>query len=274
MGERPIAADVTVVVPTVGRELMEGCLDSIAAGTVWPAEVIVVDQGGTALIDPWIDRLSRSGLSITHVRSEETGIAAGTNRGLERVRTPFVATTHDDCRVRADWLETISKRVPTIGDAILTGRVEPEGHGLVLTIVTSADPRTYTKPLIDRDVLFPPNMAFPIRVLERIGYLDEHPSLRLAGEDNEWAYRALRGRDPDRLRPGGHRRASRVAGPAAPEGPVPALRQGTGELLRQVPASRRSVHPEADASRPPARAVARPAWRRHQERRAPRDGSR
>ena len=192
MGERAIAADVTVVVPTVGRELMEGCLDSIAAGTVWPAEVIVVDQGGTPLIDPWIDQLTRSGLSITHVRSDETGIAAGTNRGLERVRTPFVATTHDDCRVRADWLESISRRVRTVGDAILTGRVEPEGQGLVLTIVTSAYPRTYTKPLIDRDVLFPPNMAFPIRVLERIGYLDEHASLRLAGEDNEWAYRALR----------------------------------------------------------------------------------
>jgi hypothetical protein len=82
--------------------------------------------------------------------------------------------------------------VRVIGDAIVTGRVEPEGDGVVLTIVTSAEPRTYTRPMIDRDVLFPPNTAFPIRLLERIGYLDEHPSLRLAGEDNEWAYRALR----------------------------------------------------------------------------------
>ncbi len=192
MGERPIAADVSVVIPTLGRQLMEGCLESIARGTVWPAEVIVVDQGGTSLMVPWIDRLTRTGLTITHVRSEETGIAAGTNRGLERVQTPFVATTHDDCRVRTNWLETIAERVRAVGDAILTGRVEPEGEGIVLTIVTSPDPATYTKPMINRDVLFPPNMAFPIGLLERIGYLDEHPSLRLAGEDNEWAYRAQR----------------------------------------------------------------------------------
>lgn len=196
MVERATAVDVSIVIPTVGRELMEGCLESIARGTVWPAEVIVVDQGGTSLMASWIDRLTRFGLTITHVRSEETGIAAGTNRGLERVRTPFVATTHDDCRVSINWLETIDKRVRAVGDAILTGRVEPEGEGIVLTIVTSPDPKKYTKPMIDRDVLFPPNMAFPIRLLDRIGYLDEHPSLRLAGEDNEWAYRALRARVP------------------------------------------------------------------------------
>jgi GT2 family glycosyltransferase len=45
---------------------------------------------------------------------------------------------------------------------------------------------------VGRTVLFPANMAFPIRLLSRIGYLDEHRSLRLAGEDNEWAYRGLR----------------------------------------------------------------------------------
>jgi GT2 family glycosyltransferase len=190
--QQPVAADVSVVIPTLGRELLGGCLDSIAAGTVWPAELIVVDQGSTGFTAPWIDRIERRGLAITHVRSTETGIAAGTNRGLERVRTAFVATTHDDCRVRADWLERLAERVRTVGDAILTGRVEPDGEGIVLTIVTSPEAAIYTRPMIDRDVLFPPNMSFPLRVLERVGYLDEHPSLRLAGEDNEWAYRALR----------------------------------------------------------------------------------
>jgi GT2 family glycosyltransferase len=190
--ERSFAADVTVVIPTVGRALLEGCMDSIAAGTVWPAETIVVDQSRTDRVVPWVARLRSMGLSITHVRSNESGIAAATNRGFERARTPYVATTHDDCRVRPDWLETISAHVRVVGDAIVTGRVEPEGDGVVLTVVTSAEPITYTKPMIDRDVLFPSNMTFPIRLLERIGYLDEHPSLRLAGEDNEWAYRALR----------------------------------------------------------------------------------
>jgi glycosyltransferase involved in cell wall biosynthesis len=189
---RPIAENVSVVIPTIGRALLRGCLESIADGTVWPAELIVVDQGANADVAAWIDRLDGLGLRITHVRSKQIGIAASTNRGLERVRTPFVATTHDDCRVRTDWLGELSKRLPGLEGSILTGRVEPQGEGIVLTIMTSTEPAVYRRPMIDRDVLFPPNMAFSVTLLKRIGYLDEHPSLRFAGEDNDWAYRALR----------------------------------------------------------------------------------
>jgi GT2 family glycosyltransferase len=189
---RPIAEDVSVVIPTLGRSLLRGCLESIAGGTVWPAESIVVDQGSDADVARWVDQLNSRGIRITHIRSSQTGIAAGTNRGLDRVRTPFVATTHDDCRVRGDWVEKLAARLPNLEGSILTGRVEPEGDGIVLTIVTSLQPAVYRRPMIDRDVLFPPNMAFPLTILERTGYLDEHPSLASAGEDNEWAYRALR----------------------------------------------------------------------------------
>jgi GT2 family glycosyltransferase len=189
---RPIWKDLTVVIPTVGRSLLTGCLRSIADGTHWPAEVIVVDQGRDAATAAAIEDIVAGGVPITHVPSTQTGIAAATNRGLERVHTTFVATTHDDCRVRPSWVYELSERLPELGGAILTGRVEPEGEGLVLTVITDDERRVYTRPMMDRDVLFPPNMAFPVGVLERVGYLDEHPSLRLAGEDNEWAYRALR----------------------------------------------------------------------------------
>lgn len=188
---RPTMADVTVVIPTVGRDLLRGCLESIAAGTAWPGQLIVVDQSTNPQVDIWIEALRTDGLRVEHVRSQQRGIASATNRGLERVTTPYVAVTHDDCRVRTDWLERLSDGVREIGDAILTGRVEPEGDGLVLTIVTSTTPAVYTEPMIDRDVLFPPNMGFPLRLLDEIGYFDEHPSLRVAGEDSEWAHRAL-----------------------------------------------------------------------------------
>ena len=74
----------------------------------------------------------------------------------------------------------------------MTGRVEPEGDGVVLTIKTHDQPAIYTSPLLDGDVLFPPNMGFAVRLLDRVGWFDEHPSLATAGEDNEWAHRALR----------------------------------------------------------------------------------
>lgn len=171
---------------------MGGCLDSLARGTVWPARLIVVDQGRRAEIADLVSALQSQGMDAVHVPTETTGISAATNLGLERVETPYAAVTHDDCRVRADWLERLTARLPEVGDAVVTGRVEPEGEGIVLTIKTDAEPATYTAPLLRGDVLFPPNMGFPVGLLRRVGWFDEHPSLATAGEDNEWAHRILK----------------------------------------------------------------------------------
>lgn len=189
---RPVARDLTVVVPTMGGALLEGCLDSIAAGTVWPSRLIVVDQGRSAAAAGWVGALRDRGLEATHVPSDERGIAAGTNRGLRHVRTAYAAVTHDDCRVAPSWVERMAERLSAADHTILTGRVEPEGDGIVLTVKTDPEPATFTSPLLDGDVLFPPNMGLAVGLLERIGPLDEHPSLATAGEDNEWAHRALR----------------------------------------------------------------------------------
>ncbi|MDP9022183.1 MAG: glycosyltransferase family 2 protein [Actinomycetota bacterium] len=189
---RPVVDDVTVVVPTVGGPLLEGCLDSLVSGTVWPARLIVVDQGRTVAGAACVAALRDRGVEAVHLPSDQTGISAATNRGLEQVRTSYAAVTHDDCRVRPDWLERLTGHLRVVGDAIVTGRVEPEGEGIVLTVKTDEERTVYTTPLLDGDVLFPPNMGFAVRLLERIGWFDEHPSLATAGEDNEWAHRALR----------------------------------------------------------------------------------
>jgi GT2 family glycosyltransferase len=192
VGSRPVAERVTVIVPTTGGPVVASCLDSLAAGRVWPAQLIVVDQGCRPDVADRVTALRARGLNAVHVASRETGISAATNRGLERVETTYAAVTHDDCRVRKDWLERLAVRLPQVGDVILTGRVEPEGEGIVLTIKTDPEPATYTAPLLLGDVLFPPNMAFAVNLLDRVGWFDEHPSLATAGEDNEWAHRALR----------------------------------------------------------------------------------
>ncbi len=187
-----VAADVTVVIPTVGRPLLRQCLGSIAAADPRPAEVIVVDQSRGGEVAAWVAEVRTDGLAVRHLPSRETGIASATNRGLEVVRTPYVAVTHDDCRVSPSWLAALLARLRDGGEAIVTGRVEPAGDGAVPTVVVAAEPTVHTRPRLDGDDLFPPNMAFPCSVLRRVGALDEHRSLRLAGEDNDWAYRALR----------------------------------------------------------------------------------
>jgi GT2 family glycosyltransferase len=185
-----------VVIPTVGRPLLEGCLESIAAGGTWPAQLIVVDQSASPAVAAWVERLRVQGINARHVPSASTGIAAGTNQGLRLVRTRFVAVTHDDCRVSPDWLATMAERLHGAGVVILTGRLEPEGDGEVPTTVTHPHRIVYTRPLLDRDVLFPANMGLPVGVLKRVGWLDEDPLLRWAAEDNDWAYRALRAKVP------------------------------------------------------------------------------
>jgi GT2 family glycosyltransferase len=187
-----IARDLTVVIPTLGRPLLKGCLESIAANRMHPLRVLVVNQGEEEPVQAWIDEITSVGLDIQQVVLGVRGIAAATNEGLRRVNTRFVATTHDDCLVADDWVESLAKILPEIGEAVLTGRVDPGGDGLVLTTVTSNQRKVYTHPLIDGDVLFPPNMALAIDVFEDVGPYDEHSSLRLAGEDSEWAHRALR----------------------------------------------------------------------------------
>jgi hypothetical protein len=184
--------DVTVVVPTLGGPMLEGCLVSIAAGTVWPRRLVVVDQGDGEAASGWVGALRGRGMEARHVRSAATGISAATNLGLAQVETTFAAVTHDDCIVRPDWLERLHASLRDRPDTIVTGRVEPEGDGVVLTIKTAEEPATYTTPLLDGDVLFPPNMGFSLELLARVGPFDEHPSLATAGEDNEWAHRALR----------------------------------------------------------------------------------
>jgi GT2 family glycosyltransferase len=157
-----------------------------------PLRVLVVNQGEEEPVQAWIDEITPVGLDIQQVVLGVRGIAAATNEGLRRVDTRYVATTHDDCLVADDWVESLAKILPEIGEAVLTGRVDPGGDGLVLTTVTSNQRKVYTHPLIDGDVLFPPNMALAIDVFEDVGPYDEHSSLRLAGEDSEWAHRALR----------------------------------------------------------------------------------
>ena len=189
---RRTAGDVTVVIPTLGGSVLDGCLESLAQGTVWPARLIIVDQSEDTAVASSVARVRQQGIAVEHVRAPANGISSATNLGLRHVCTTFVAVTHDDCRVRTDWLHRVAIRLHDIGEAILTGRVEPEGDGIVLTVNTADEPTAYHSPLIAGDVLFPPNMAFAVRLLERIGWLDEHPSLATAGEDNEWAHRALR----------------------------------------------------------------------------------
>jgi glycosyltransferase involved in cell wall biosynthesis len=91
--QRPVLDDVTVVIPTLGRPILEESLSRIASGTAWPAKIIVVDQSSSSVIAGWLAGLRASGLSAEHVPSSQRGRAAAVNRGIERVQSRLLAVT-------------------------------------------------------------------------------------------------------------------------------------------------------------------------------------
>lgn len=188
---RPVLEDISVLIPTIGRELLTGCFASIALGERWPAAVVVSDQSASARVAEWLRQLDRLGIRTTHVTSSQTGVAAARNRGLEVVTTRFVAITDDDCEVATDWLRILEARLRQSPDMLVTGSVEPGGEGVVVSTKTSSAEVVYTKPQLRGDVLYPGNMGLSMEIYHLVGPFDERPFLRSA-EDNDWSYRALR----------------------------------------------------------------------------------
>jgi GT2 family glycosyltransferase len=189
---RPVLDAVSVLIPTLGRGLLENSLARIVVGDAWPRQLIVVDQGENPEVGTWMAKLRAGGLNVQHVQSKQRGRSAAINRGLERVSTQFVVVTDDDCLVAPGWLARMARRLTEKPHSIITGRVEPAGdEETALSIVISRVPRTYHRPELRAQPLVGGNMGLSIDIVARVGPFDEHPTIHSA-EDNDWGYRALR----------------------------------------------------------------------------------
>ncbi len=187
----PVAGDVTVIIPTLGRAILQQCLESILQGSQLPGQLIVVDQGDNDAIDEWLALLSREGVTTQHIRMGGTGRAAALNRGLQALRTPFVLITDDDCEVDHDWLHIMAECLRRYPDRAVTGTVLSGGTEPVLNTVRRTRPSVARRPRLSYDRLSGGNCGLPLVALRRVGLFDEDPCTRFA-EDGEWAYRALR----------------------------------------------------------------------------------
>jgi GT2 family glycosyltransferase len=187
---RATEPDVTVVIPTLGRDILRQSLDALERGTMWPARVIVVDQGRRSEIAALLDEVKGRSFDTLWIPSDERGRAAGVNLGIDRVATALIAVTDDDCLVQEDWVERIAAHLRQNPAAIVTGRVEA-GDGVMLFVATNRQPIVQRRPALRFDRLSGGNMAAPKAILVRLGGLDEDACVRTA-EDGEFAYRALR----------------------------------------------------------------------------------
>lgn len=189
---KPIREDLSVIIPTLGRRIVETCLCYLAGGTRWPGAIIVVDQGRASAVSSMLAHLNVMGMRAEYVPSDQRGRSAGINRGLEKVATRFVAITDDDCFVAEDWVERMAERLDRDPEMIITGRVEMAGNSEVeFSTVTSREEHIYTRPQLKVHPLIGGNVGLAMESVRAIGPFDEHPCLA-AAEDSDYGYRALR----------------------------------------------------------------------------------
>lgn len=184
--------DLTVAIPTVGRPLITRCLDALTAGTSWPAEVVIVDQGGNEAVSDAAGKLRRLGLPCVYHASRRSGEGPARNTCLGLVATSYVAFLDDDLPPDADWLDAVAYHLRANPRSIVSCIVKPPPGQDAPSTNLRDRPQAFRSPTFRRDVLFVGGMGAPMAAFAELGGFSEHPATRPAAVDNEWAYRALR----------------------------------------------------------------------------------
>ena len=97
----------SLVVATVARtEELRVLLSSLAAQTLPPLEVIVVDQNPDDRLSLILARFSGS-MNIKHIRTESKGVSRARNIGMRVATGDIVTFPDDDCRYPADLLQSV-----------------------------------------------------------------------------------------------------------------------------------------------------------------------
>jgi GT2 family glycosyltransferase len=187
---KPVLESISIVIPTLGRDILEQSLICLLMGRAWPGCLIVVEQGANPNVAKLLTRVRQFGVRVNHILSDQRGRSAGINRGLEQVDTQFVAITDDDCFVREDWLFNLANKLQLYPESVITGRVEAAGEEMVM-VVTSTIPSIQKRPRLKFDSMSGGNMGASLDIFRKVGLFEEDPVMATA-EDAEFAYRALR----------------------------------------------------------------------------------
>jgi GT2 family glycosyltransferase len=194
-------AQLSVAISTRDRaDALERCLNSLAAGIVSPAEVVVVDQSATDTTDLVITNQQQDAMAIRYVRQSPLGLAVSQNFALSQATYPIVAVIDDDCVADPMWLATIGQAFATSPElGVVTGRVLPldaEGERIYpVSSRTSPVRREFSGKTIPWPVGSGNNFAVRTEWFRRVGGCDERlgpGSPGQGGMDMDLFYRLLR----------------------------------------------------------------------------------
>jgi GT2 family glycosyltransferase len=189
MTETPIAAELSIVIPTLGRECLRQSVRAIATGSMRPGAIVLSHQGAAGSMDAMLEEFAQYGVPIQYSRSDQVGKATGQNAGIRNVTTKFFGTTDDDCIVDVRWVEEIARALAEHPGDIITGRVLASAEGAP-SVTTFDTPRVYRKFPLEGGHFTGGNFAASLTVFNDVGPFDETPLLRFC-EDIEWSHRAM-----------------------------------------------------------------------------------
>lgn len=177
---------ISVVVCCYNAEsTLRDCLESLRHLAYPNFEVIVVDDGST---DASADIAWKCGFRL--IRTQNRGLSAARNTGLQAATGEIVAYTDSDCCPDPHWLTYVAAMFQNSKHAGVGGpNIAPPGDGLVAECVANA-PGGPVHVLLSDDVAehIPGcNMAFRKSCLEAIGGFD--PQFRAAGDDVDVCWR-------------------------------------------------------------------------------------
>jgi len=116
-------AEFAVIVPVYNRAItVLDALDSIAAQSLLPHKVVVVDDGSTDAteqsVNGWVNQSAIADRCLV-IRQENAGASAARNRGIAEVGSlPFVAFLDSDDLWPTDYLERVAARLAAHEDAV------------------------------------------------------------------------------------------------------------------------------------------------------------
>jgi len=99
--------DVTVIIPTRNREkALKICLNSFTKQTIFPKEIIVVDNSSTDNTREVISSFEEK-LPVRYIFEGKIGPSFARNRGIQEARGDLLAFTDSDCLPGKRWVEEI-----------------------------------------------------------------------------------------------------------------------------------------------------------------------
>ncbi len=177
---------VSVVVCTYnGQATLRDCLDGLVKLDYPDYEVIVVNDGSTDAT-----AAIAAGFPYQVISTENRGLSAARNTGLQAATGEIVAYTDDDARPDPDWLTQLALTFGGTQHAGVGGpNIPPPGDGAMAECVANAPGGPIHVLLSDREAEHIPgcNMAFRKQCLDAIGGFD--PQFRTAGDDVDVCWR-------------------------------------------------------------------------------------